>query len=118
MKVKVNKSIKKYSIPQVDAAKTPYNRESIVHLEDSYEVLENVLTKSQFDNIPYSIRHFLRFFESFEPQTYYLINNERVTVADALNGDIFESDIPLQQFVNDTLIFASASVKADHGINN
>ena len=110
MKVKVNKLVKRFPLPVLEPLPKWSERKSVVSFLDSYEIIENYLTAEQFNSIPYSVRHYLRFFESFEPQSYIVKDNKTVTVLDSVNGDVFEEDIPLQKFINDALRYAGEQV--------
>ena len=110
MLVKVTKTAKKFKVPTIAPDPFPLHMKSLVNYLDSYSIIENYLTEEQFNAIPGSVRHFLRFFESFEPQTYYVKDDQTVTVADSVNGEVFEENIPLQKFIADALIYAGENV--------
>lgn len=110
MLVKVVKAAKKFPIPVIAPDPFPQHYKSLVNYLDSYSILENFLTGEQFDAIPGSVKHFLRFFESFDPQTYYVKDNKIVIVADSVSGEIFDENIPLQKFIADALIYAGENV--------
>lgn len=110
MLVKVTKAAKKFPVPVMVPDSFPHDFKTLVNYLDSYSIIENYLTKEQFNAIPGSVKHFLRFFESFEPQTYYVKDDQTVIVADSVNGEVFEDNIPLQKFIADALIYAGKNV--------
>ena len=113
MKVKANKAVRRFKVPTAEPPTYCHNRKSIVHFQESYDIFTDYLEKADFNAIPYSVRHYLRFFESFEPQTYYVMTDESgvyVTAVDSCNGDIFEENIPLQEFIARTLHYCGENV--------
>ena len=84
---------------------------SIIPLDDTYAIIEEFTTSEELNAIPEKIKHFLQFFESFEPFCYYVITdkqgNNTVTMCDSINGDVLTDNIPLDQFIKTAIEYAA-----------